>query len=314
MLQALAPVLLLLVLPILPESPRWLIAQDRFDDGLKVLVRVNGASSSEDPSVQVQYREIVDTIAYEKAEGKSIAFAEMIRNAPNRRRIALALSVAVLTMLNGTNIITYYYGDMLSQAGITSSKTQMEINLILSAWHFVVAVAGSILADRLGRRFLMLSASAGCTLMMYIIGALTAAYGDSSNQSGIIGTVASIFLFGGFYAFGLTPITQMYPPEVLSYNLRALGMGLFTLLNKACGIFVSMAFPYMFDAIGWKTYMVNASWNILFIVWAYFYWVETKGKTLEEIDELFDGVKHSDVPNLSDLDLAKKDAQISHEA
>lgn len=287
-------------MPFLPESPRWLVAQDRFDEALRVIARVNG-STIDDPIVQVQYREIIDTLNYEKTEGKSIAFAEIVRNAPNRRRVMLALSIAPVTMLTGSNVITYYYGDMLSQAGITSSKTQMVINLILSAWQFVIALTGSFLAERLGRRFLCLSSLGSCTVMFYIVGALTSAYGHTSYMPGVEGTVAAVFLFLGAYSFGLTPLTQMYPPEVLSYNIRATGMAMVTIANKACGIFVTMVFPYLFKSIGWKTYMVNASWNVLFVIWVYFCWVETKGRTLEEIDELFDGEKHSDAPNLSQV-------------
>ncbi|CAK7238137.1 hypothetical protein SEUCBS140593_010363 [Sporothrix eucalyptigena] len=299
--QMFAPICVLFILPFLPESPRWLIYNDRADEGLHVLARVNG-TDVEHPSVQLQFQEIMDTLNYEKTEGQSLGFRTIIKNAPNRKRLYLCLSVAPLTMLTGSNIITYYYGTMLSQAGITSSKTQMEINLVLSAWQFVIACAGSVLAEGLGRRVLCLSSLGLCTIMFYAVGGMTAAYGTSSDTSGVYGTVAFIFLFMGAYSFGLTPLTNMYPPEVMSYNIRATGMAMFTLLAKACGVFVTMVFPYMFEAIGWKTYMVNASWNILFFIGVYFVWVETKGKTLEEIDELFDGVKHSDVPDLVHLD------------
>lgn len=216
-------------------------------------------------------------------------------------------------MLTGSNVITYYYGTMLSQAGITSSKTQMEINFVLSAWQFVVAVSGSLLAEKLGRRMLCLASLGTCTVMFYLVGAMTSVYGDSTNESGIYGTVAVVFLYLGAYSFGLTPLTNMYPPEVLSYNIRATGMAMFTLCAKACGIFVTMVFPYMFDAIGWKTYIVNASWNILFFIWVFFFWVETKGKTLEEVDVLFDGMKHSDVPNLRHIQEKQNGTDVSLE-
>ncbi|KAH8681972.1 hexose transporter [Xylariales sp. PMI_506] len=304
LLQAFAPLCILCIIPILPESPRWLINQDRLEEALQVLARVNG-STTDDPVVQVQYQEIIDTLEYEKREGKSVAFREIVRNAPNRKRLFLALSVAPLTMLTGSNVITYYYGTMLDQVGITSSKTQLEINLILSAWQFVVAMSGSMLAEKIGRRKLCLGSLAACTVLFYVVGGMTAAFGSSSNTSGVYGTVAVVFLYLGAYSFGLTPLTNMYPPEVLSYNIRATGLAMFTLTAKACGIFVTMVFPYMFAAIGWKTYIVNASWNILFFVWVFFFWVETKGKTLEEVDVLFDGVKHSDVPDWDKVNNSK---------
>ncbi|KAI1080818.1 hexose transporter [Whalleya microplaca] len=297
LLQGLCPLLILGVLYFIPESPRWLAYNDRREETLEVLATINN-STKEDVRVQVQYKEIVDTMDYEKSEGRGMGFKEIVRTAPNRKRLILALSIAPLTMLTGSNIITYYFGDILSQAGITNSTTQLEINLILSAWQFVVALIGSLLAERIGRRYLCLLSLGTCTVFFYLLGGLTARYGTSTDTSGIYGTVACIFLFLGAYAFGLTPLTNMYGPEVLSYNIRGTGMAMFTLVAKVCGVFVTMVFPYLFDSIGWKTYMVNASWNILFWLFVYFYWVETKGKTLEEIDELFDGQKHSDVPDL----------------
>ncbi|KUI66618.1 Lactose permease [Cytospora mali] len=301
LLQGFPPICVLVMIPFLPESPRWLVFNDRMEEALIVLARINGASV-DDAGVQLQYQEIIDTIEYEKSDGKSLGFREIVRDAPNRKRLYLALSVAPLTMLTGSNVITYYYGTMLSQAGITSSKTQMQINLVLSAWQFLIAVAGSMLAEKLGRKFLCLVSLGTCTFMFYMVGMMTAIYGDTSNTSGIYGTVAAVFIYLGTYAFGLTPLTNMYPPEVLSYNIRATGMAMVTLVAKACGVFITMVFPYMFDAIGWKTYMVNASWNVLFFVWVFFFWVETKHRTLEEIDEIFDGVKHSDVPDLERID------------
>jgi hypothetical protein len=298
--QAFAPLVLVIMIPFLPESPRWLLANDRLDDGLKVLAKING-STIDDPIVNLQYAEIIGTLEYEKTDGKAMPLVEMVRTAPNRRRLALALSVSPLTMLTGSNVITYYYGDMLGAAGITAAKTQMAISLGLSGWQFFVALAGCFLADRLGRRILCMSSLGSCTVMFFIVGALTSVYGGTTNTPGIAGSILAIFLYLAAYSFGLTPLTQMYTPEVLSYRMRATGMAAFTILNKICSIFVTMVFPYMFNSIGWKTYMANASWNCLFLMYVYFCWVETRGRTLEEIDEIFDGVKHSDVPDLKDL-------------
>ena len=195
----------------------------------------------------------------------------------------------------------YYFGTMLSQAGISDEKTQLEINLGLSAFQFCIALTGSLLAERLGRRYLALISLGLCTMFFYLLGGLTARYGESNDRAGIYGTVVVIFLFLGSYSFGITPLTSMYPPEVLSYSIRATGAACFAITNEICGFFVTMVFPHMFDGIGWKTYMVNASWNVLLWVYIYFQWVEAKGKTLEEISEIFDGEKHSSAPNLSDL-------------
>jgi hypothetical protein len=116
-----------------------------------------------------------------------------------------------------------------------------------------------------------------------------------------------IFIYNGAYNFGITPLTVLYPPEVLSFKIRATGMGLYTFTTKLSGLFVTMVFPFALEAIGWKTYIINATFDILMIVFVIFYWVETRGLTLEEVDERFDGVKHSAVPDLEDVRRGKVD-------
>ncbi|KAF2634179.1 hexose transporter [Massarina eburnea CBS 473.64] len=296
LLQATPSIVGIVILFFLPESPRWLAYHDRSDEAINVIAKLHGSANS-DPIVQVQYKEIMDTLEYEKSQGKSVSYREVFKTSANRRRLALAVSVAPLTMLTGSNIITFYFGDMLSQAGIADPNTQLQINVILQAWQLVIAFCGSMSAEKLGRRTLCLLSLGAATVFLFMVGGMTAAFGTSGNKSGVYGTVASIFLFLGAYSFGLTPLTVMYSPEVLSYSLRASGMGLMTAVSNACGMLVTFAFPYGFSDIGWKLYMVNAAWNVVFWGWVAWYWVETKGRTLEEIDEVFDGVKHSDVPD-----------------
>lgn len=78
-------------------------------------------------------------------------------------------------------------------------------------------------------------------------------------------------------------------------------MGLYTFTTKASGLFVTFVMPFALNAIGWKTYIINASFDILMLIGVILFWVETRGMTLEEVDRVFDGVKHSDVPDLEDL-------------
>jgi len=151
--------------------------------------------------------------------------------------------------------------------------------------------SGNSLAERLGRRILALVSLGTCSAFFYLLAGLTAKFGTAGNPSGTYGTISVIFLFLGAYSFGITPLTAMYAPEVLSYNMRATGIALQGIAIKSCGVLVTMAFPYMLSDIGWKTYVVNASWNILMWLFIFFKWVETKDRTLEEIDGLFDDQK-----------------------
>lgn len=190
---------------------------------------------------------------------------------------------------------------ILTNAGISSPKTQLEINVILTSWTLVVAVIGSMYADKVGRKTLCVAALTGGIISLYILAGLTAVYGESGNKSGIYGTIAMIFLYNASYAWGITPLTVLYPPEVLSFDIRASGMAIYTFTTKLCGLFVAMVIPFGMAAIGWKVYIINASIDILMVVGVLLYWVETRGMTLEEADKMFDGHKHSDVPDLETI-------------
>lgn len=64
---------------------------------------------------------------------------------------------------------------------------------------------------------------------------------------------------------------------------------------------VTMSFPYALEAIGWKTYMINGAWDVVQLIYVMIFWVETKGRTLEGIDEIFDGIRHSDGPSVNEV-------------
>ena len=279
-----------MILQFVPESPRWLIGHDRHEEGLEILSILNGG---EPEDVQVQYREIADTIAFEKDHKKSLFQA--LSKKSNRKRLLLTTTFSAIVMLPGTNIITFYFGDMLQGAGIQSPITQLQINVILASWSLVIAIASSWYADWLGRRWLCSISLALQTALIFVFGGLTKLYGDSTNNSGIYGTIAVIFLYNAAYNWGITPLTVLYPPEILSFEIRSVGMGIYTFTTKCCGLLAAMAIPFGLEAIGWKFYMINGCFDVLMLIFVISAWVETRGLTLEEVDDLFDKAKRATV-------------------
>ena len=303
LLQAAPSLVVMVILLFLPESPRWLISRNRPDEALQVLTITQGNSKNESPEssqiVAVQYREIRDTIAWEKEQGLSLL--EAVSRKSSRRRLTIVATFSLFVMLPGTNLITFYFGDLLASAGITDPTTQLQVNVILTSWTLVIAVLGSLFADKVPRRWLCAGSLTGGIITLYMFAGLTAAYGQSDNTSGIYSTVAMIFLYNATYALGITPLTALYPPEILSFDIRAVGMGLYTLTTKLSGLFVTMVLPFGLAAISWKVYIINASVDILMVIYVILFWVETRGLTLEEVDRVFDGVKHSSVADLGEV-------------
>jgi signal transduction histidine kinase len=151
----------------------------------------------------------------------------------------------------------------------------------------------------MGRKSLGILSQSLLTVFLFLVGGLTKVYGNSNFNPGIYATVAMLFLFQGSYSIGWTPLLYLYPPEVMNYSIRANGMGIFQFALNATALWAVFAFPFALVAIGWKTYMINGAWDVVIIGLMAWYWVETKGTSLEEVDKVIDGEKHSDVPDLS---------------
>lgn len=100
-LQGVFTVMALAVIPLVPESPRWLVARDRREEALQVIALTHSEGDVEDPVTLAVYKEITDTLEYEKVRGKGISYIDAIRSRSALRRIALMVSVAVITMLSG---------------------------------------------------------------------------------------------------------------------------------------------------------------------------------------------------------------------
>lgn len=175
---------------------------------------------------------------------------------------------------------------MIKQAGITDTSKQLLINAINPIFSMLAAMYGATLLDKLGRRIMLLAGLGGGLIAYCLLTAFTAASEKHSNLS--YGTIVSIYLFGICFAWGWTPLQTLYAVECLDNRTRAKGSGLnFLFLNVAMvvntyGISVGIA------EIGWKLYLVYIGWICIELTIVYFFFVETAGKTLEELRLIFE--------------------------
>lgn len=100
-LQGLFSLVCILILPFMPESPRWLAYRGRNDEALEVLGQTYSDGDVTTPIVLLQYKEITDTLAFEKETGETVGLMECIKTPSSRKRLLLTLSVAVFSMLSG---------------------------------------------------------------------------------------------------------------------------------------------------------------------------------------------------------------------
>nr|POE74740.1 lactose permease [Quercus suber] len=232
-IQGAFSVICILILPFVPESPRWLVHQGYGEAALTVVAQTYADGDRDSALVLAAFKEITDTMEHEHAQqAKTLSIVQCFQTPAARRRILLACSAAVFSTIAGNVIASYYLGTLLTNAGITNATTQLEINIILNAWSLVCSIAGTFAIEAHGRKPTALISTSLLTIFIFVIGALTKAYGTSTDSSGIYGTVAVVFLFLGSYSYGWTPLLYLYPPEVLNYPIRAVGVGVFQFVQN----------------------------------------------------------------------------------
>lgn len=204
-----------------PESPRFLIAKGKYEQALKVLADAHARGNQDDELVQLEYNEIQETIKLEQ-EFEGNGWSELWRTKGNRHRLVILVSLGFFSQWSGNGTVSYYMTDVLNQAGITDQHTQLEINGILMIVNFVVALFMCFWIDKLGRRPLFLTATAGM-MFSYIIWTVCASIvaRDIDNSSAANAEVAFIFIFYCFYNMAWSGLLVGYAVEILPYSIRA---------------------------------------------------------------------------------------------
>ncbi|KAL3419995.1 MFS sugar transporter [Phlyctema vagabunda] len=273
----------------LPESPRWLMAQDNVDGALAVLARYHGEGDVNHPMVQLQLKEMTQQIGVNDSDKRWWDYRELWNTHSARRRLICVLGMACFGQLSGNSITSYYLGVMLENAGITAEGTKLMLNGIYPVICFFGAVLGARLTDKLGRRPLLLYTTVFCSMCFAVItGTSKLASEDKSNTAAANSTIAFIYMFGIVFSFGWTPLQSMYIAETLPTSTRAKGTAIGNLASSISSVIIQYSSGPAFANIGYYFYLVFVFWDLIEVVIMYFFFPETKERTLEELAEVFE--------------------------
>lgn len=150
----------------------------------------------------------------------------------------------------------------------------------------LAASYGATLLDKLGRRKMLMGGLWGGLFAYVLLTAFTAFATPGNNLA--YGAIVSIYLFGIFFAWGWTPLQTLYVVECLENSTRAKGSGLNVLCLNIAMIVNTYGISVGMEKIGWKLYLIYIAWMCVEIAVIFFFFVETAGKTLEELREIFD--------------------------
>lgn len=101
-IQGIFSIICIVILPFIPESPRWLAYKGEKDKALAVVAQTYANGDSHNPVVLAAFKEIVDTIEYEKNVGETLSLMQMVKTPVARKRVLLAMSAAVFSVIAGT--------------------------------------------------------------------------------------------------------------------------------------------------------------------------------------------------------------------
>ncbi|RDW59468.1 hypothetical protein BP6252_12555 [Coleophoma cylindrospora] len=310
--QCVPAVILLSGVWFLSESPRWLMEKDRQEEALAILHKLHDdADGTNQDYVELEYREIRDAIIAER-EHNQISWVSIFRKPSWRRRLLLGCGVQAFGPLSGINVINYYGPRIYATLGINTQESLMIIG-ISGALSIVYCTIGIGLLDRVGRVKPLIVSAGGCALALVVNAALSQhLQGAGPNQ--LRAMVAMNFVFSLFYVpMGI--ISWVYPAEIFPVDIRARGNSLSTFTNWTLNLIFAQITPTALANIGFKYFYVFFVFGIIAVVCYILFYPETKGYTLEQMDELFGDqlVPHALKDPLAAEIATEKPTEVHHE-
>lgn len=265
----------------LPESPRWLCKVGRIEEARDVLA-VLYYEDAHSQSVDQIMRDII--LSLEISEHSSLRSLLEMNPQRNLQRLILAGTVQMLLQLTGINAITYYAPTIYSkQLGFPPEEA-----FILAAASQAVFIVGSFVCaytvDSFGRRKLMLCSSLGLTICM---ACLTGVISNPENPAAIRSGVFFLYLFYFVASLGYLGLPFLYASELAPAHLRAAVCGISTAISWFFNFIVAEITPVAITSIGYKYFILWCATNAAAIPIVYFFFPETAGRSLEEVEEIF---------------------------
>ncbi|KAK9326081.1 general substrate transporter [Lipomyces orientalis] len=268
----------------LPESPRWLIRHGNEQEAKSVFSALADVDIHH-PVIDEQVREIRATISAEH-QGR-IRDIFTFTKEKHFHRAMLAFWNQAMQQVTGINLITYYAATIYENSIGLSPLNSKILAAANGTEYFIASWIAFFTIERIGRRKLMLFGAVGQAATMALLTG-TAHAADNGNTSAGIAAATFLFVFNTFFAIGWLGMTWLYPAEIVSLQIRAPANGLSTAANWIFNFMVVMITPVAFNNIGAYTYLVFAVINAIMVPCVYFFYPETAGRSLEEIDEIFE--------------------------
>ncbi|MBV9180919.1 MAG: sugar porter family MFS transporter, partial [Acidobacteria bacterium] len=265
-IAALPAVLFFLALFRIPRSPRWLVKKSRLDEAREVL-RLTGEEDFEQ-----DLREIVESIDLEHAASGPLFRWKY------RVPIFLAVSIGMFNQLSGINAILYYLNDIFGYAGFSKVSADLQA-VAVGGTNLLFTMLAMTVIDRLGRKLLLLVGSVGTAACL----AGVAGIFFTHHQQNLL--VWLLIGYIAFFAFSQGAVIWVYISEVFPNQVRAKGQSLGSFSHWFMNALISGIFPKMAESSGAYPFVFFALMMATQFIVVFFFYPETKGFSLEEMQK-----------------------------
>jgi SP family arabinose:H+ symporter-like MFS transporter len=256
-----------------PESPRWLIQQGKNDEGIAILAKITNMASAQKDAVLIQ-----NTKTQEKGSYKEVFSPAM------RKPLLIGLLLPLFSQFSGINAVIYYGPRILSDAGINITNALLG-QIIFGIANFLFTIIAIWKVDKMGRRPLYIVGSLGATVCLAFTGICF--YTSTTNS---IALVISIILFLACFAFSIGPLKFVIASEIFPTKIRGRALALSIMVMWIADTIVGQLTPMFLGSVGPAATFWFFSACCLLSFWVVYKMVpETKGKSLEEVQEIWAG-------------------------
>jgi MFS transporter, SP family, arabinose:H+ symporter len=264
-IAALPAILFLILLFGIPRSSRWLVTQDRIDEARQVLQMMGT------PDSEAELKEIVASIHLERSSRSEPLFAWKYR-----KPIFLAASIGMFNQLSGINAILYYLNDIFAAAGFSRVSGDLQA-VAIGAMNLIATLIGMTVIDKLGRKKLLLFGSVGTAICL---AGVAAVFFTNSHQASLLWLLVGYI---AFFALSQGAVIWVYISEVFPTKIRSKGQSLGSSSHWIMNAAIAFTFPLLAKTSGAYPFMFFAAMMVVQFFVVLFFYPETKGVSLEQL-------------------------------
>ena len=271
----------------LKESSRWLYKKGRKDEALASLAANNGEEKAKEILAEMIAAD--EAAAAEKA--KNAAATDSLFQKKYVIPFVLAVVILACNQTTGINSVLNYTVTIFQKTGMQGAFANIS-DVAIKIVNCVMTVVACALVDKKGRKFLLKLGTSGIILGLCGVGtiflAISKGWVEASMMTGIAATVF-FFMFIGFYAVGPGVCVWLALTELMPTRIRANGMAIAMIINQGVSAGIATIFPKWCAATNdnGSVFFVLAGFTVIYFITAAFFLPETKGRTLEEVEQYF---------------------------